>query len=1395
MGTHHLPKTKIVSLRLILLFFMRRPCSTISSILNNVLLACYNYAILFVPGYIMSLFSVIGKAARRGAVSLGNMSSNIFKAFKQAITITVNFATSYTSQGFHDVAKYTIDDLPNQSEKNNNNWSEFVAKFILFPITYLLGAIAAATIAPVAFYTYKNFLPYAKFTNTKLNEYTNVEHNIEYTEFPAYCGGPLKFYGLFGAFLGLFIGTIFYTIPKIIFYKIPIETMISMYIWGKNGLKIAIADERQFHITIYNRRFLSKIFGYFPVGIPLAALAFILMAGGLTFIRFVTNTFISLYNNTVRGYNFAVFDIDTAKAKILQNRTLYRQLLGAVGFVVGIGTGLLVATLVTMFRVILESAYNFYKVFTIGFSLPLNDREELKIKPYKFRLNLNSFQSFVQSIKISYAENVLGGFGYLLAPVASFTGIIFASTIRIAFESFISGVDAAIVLIYHIALRGRKNNSGQLYEEHPLISRKDYNRVIGILGFPVGLVLSFLPAGIIGIVRFGATNIDSGRRVFNYLTASVLPGKEKFTIDQRPLWVKVFSVPGASIGLILGSAVRMAVESYFSMINVSKLWIKTSLTYTPQKIYDSKYLQIEKSNRTNYSRAWGVPGYVLGIIISSPIVLGIAFSRFILTNADSAKREFAHKTNPKLSEKAQIKLEEDKRNLLLKRAGYPGFMFGKIAGYLGLISIESAIYFEYIYKSSILTVLHEMESEAIQEIKLPSIKKRSAITGSPGIVLGVIAGSVSFIIIGSARIIFNTAQTIYHVTLDMVKFVRSEKEIPSLVEFAELARIKNLNNPLVSQESYNNSFLEDQKPKLRIDKRKNTPFYLGIVGLPIGGVVGLIAATSIGFFRIIKSTAIRAFNNGLFYSRFALPKDEKYNLNELQVEQTPVDKILGILGILFGIPLGIVGFLSLGAIRTIIDTIESIYVSIRTIANLPPVNYSLDFIDNRGLTDKILGIPGFIIGLPLGASIYFLRITVNIIYNTFGTAKRDIINLYLWAKGDNDNRYILGIDNFKKINIITLKSSRTSFEQHGFGFPGHIIGGAIGSAISSIIISARLVWHNLKSTALAFQETSNYVLKKKWSFADDYQYDNNINGVQIQNYKLIVSNNLKYLAALPGLILGGTLATIFVIAPHYAKEFIKNNYFSYKHLSKSLLNVGFEEFYFDDGFLADKRSLKQKIAGILGYLLAISTCGLVIVAHNLLKITTVIIGIIFSPPVFIYKLIYKKVFPRFDGKETDEKIQKIKNLYSSLENGEINTTINIKKDGNGGKGIIDFLRKSIIFNLNTSTEDILAAELEKAKNPTFDLEKEIREIKNKYHGPFFFTDAIRKRRNKEDDNTIDLLRKDIETYINDAPENSETFIYTPPKIKDRGYLNLFFHTRSNDENVNLNFEQNPTNGY
>ncbi|NDD59336.1 MAG: hypothetical protein EBZ47_08870 [Chlamydiae bacterium] len=325
-------------------------------------------------------------------------------------------------------------------------------------------------------------MPFAKFPYQKLDEYID-EDKVYQAEGLNYAGGPLYIYGVLGAALGFMVG-LSVTIIKIITINIPYESFRSMQLWFVIGKEISLADREPFTDTEDDRRFFSLVFGYIPLGIALSAISFGVTLGTITSLRFIGENARSLLINIKRGCLLAFFEQNDNLKKISQMgkpRTKYAFFLGMPGFILGAGVGAALAVGLTAGRVVINSFVNLAKFIQIGLSHPLRGTR-LAIEPYKFKLQFNSLTNFRSSIKLSYTENVLGAPGYLLAPVGYLLGAGMGSVIRVGYETFLSIADTFIALIFHMALRGRKNPQGKNAEDNETFPlREHHHRLIGFL--------------------------------------------------------------------------------------------------------------------------------------------------------------------------------------------------------------------------------------------------------------------------------------------------------------------------------------------------------------------------------------------------------------------------------------------------------------------------------------------------------------------------------------------------------------------------------------------------------------------------------------------------------------------------------------------------------------------------------------------------------------------------------------------------------------------------------------------------------------------------------------------------------------------------------------------------
>lgn len=1278
-----------------------------------------------------------------------------FTAISSGVASTGRYLFNLATDGFYDSGQYTIgnhilpiDDTNRVSRKTNP--ASLFLNIILSPITYLPGLIVGATVGPFALFTWTNFYNFFNYTNHLVQEYSKPENKRKFKKYE-YNGGPLKFFGVIGIAIGLTLGTVIWTTLSTLFTVILPNTLDTFFRWTNFGWNLAVTDEIGFDnasskLTNDDRSILAQILGYIPLGIPLSAIAFTFATVIHTTSRIVVNNFKTVANSANFFIDKSLFDTHRDMPTPFAKQTTYQNILGLPGFVIGGAIGLAIGSIIIVGRIFIESGYNIYKWASKGYGLPLSDKEGFNRGTYKFRLNFNEgIQGFIKSIKLSWRENLLGAPGYILAPVAATIGLLVGSGVRIAIESLQSTLDTGTLLI---------NRMVNYNNETTISPRKWYEPIIGFLGYPVGLIVAPFTTLY--------ANYDSALRVRNEIISPILKTTPRRD-DTRKNWVKILSAPGAAFGLIIGATIRVTVESYYKAVQTAKYMVKTS--FIDNEFEKSDKLKIGKEP-SEYSKYWGALGYIISGIVMTPVVAVIVIGRLTFTNADSAKREFANQVNGKLQDARKIATTDDERTERLKTAGKFGQFLGFIAGKFGIVSIESAVYFEYSFKQVMQTAAYEHPLHS--KIILNSTENHSKLVGTLGLISGGIVGVIAGSVLVGGRIIYNTGASIKNITADMVRFVWAGETFNDINNSTMLAKLKG-ENPT-----------QHSTPK---DKRETTPFRLGWMGIPIGGAIGTVAALTVGSLRIIAQTVVTTWNDFWFYTRLSLPFGKSkygniYSVNEtLKVKQNQVDEVLGVLGKISGFAVGVVGFTIGGTVRFIVDTFISISNAFFLGASAPPVNYNYvpKVEEDRELTDKILGIPGYIIGIPFAVIGYVGHITLRVVIDSFTTASKDIENAYIWSLGSNIGKYLLG--NHK----IPTNDTRSFGEKHGFGLPGHVIGGAIAAVVSIVVLSARYAVHQWRSLKLGFTKSANLSKFTENNHFQEQPYNNDLCNIQLPFMKdrTILQGTLstiKYITGIPGLAIGAAFAATFVILPRYVIKFAKNNLSSFLHLSGSLLNLGGEAFYYK-GVGGDSRSTLNKVCGAPGYLLALCTAGLVPVGNAFLKAVAIMIVVATAIPVALYKAYKIKTAPRFNGEEGPEK-QRIKNLFSALVNGEFvpEKPISNEQDAKaatGGKGSSDFIRKMFCFNEVTYVEKLLDARLAYIDDETYDINDRVKKIKEERHRSSSIFNSITKEvYNNESDKEVDITNAFIKGYLNG--ENK----FSTQRTKYQANI-LFFHGHEN----------------
>lgn len=1340
---------------------------------------------------------------------------SVLKAIGSGVEKTSKFLWSYATEGYSASAEFMMPDHEQlQDEHKATKKHGFLVSILPFLTLYMPGLIAGATIIPLVYLTIENFKRFSELPNNRIEFYRKIPSERDSSELKEihYAAGRSsisKIFGVIGAPIGLIIGTIF--APEL--YKgIASETYKSWEIWAKIGFELARTDELDSLREVFaptiddNRSRLAKILGYNPFGIPLTIALFTIVATGHTLARIAVNSWYSLANSFVFFLQKSLFDLKTEiSTPYPKQRNNYKQILGLPGLIIGSAIGIGIGSIVIGVRVVWESAKNFGKWLSKGFYVPFSDERHIEYKVYKFsnydlsELKITKPYSITRAFNLTWSENLLGAPGYLLAPVAATLGFLGGSAVRIAVESFISTYNTGIAVISRMAFRGVTNYP------HPdfIENRKGYEHAVGILGYPVGLIT--LPfAALILSARYLITNYDTANRAFYYLSRPIMPPKTELNDDNRPKWVKAISAPGAILGGTLGSLVRITGESVFTFKQLLKFTVKFSLTDAPRELREHNRLNTNIAEPSINTEYWGIPGSIIGISVAIPTATAILIGRLALTNGTSFKREFAQQVNPKITkETRKFNITEvDERSSRLQNAGTPGYALGWLFGQLGTITIDSWAHLEYAVMRSMKVAANEHPLVLKDYIKLnPNIESHSKYRGSPGIIIGYTAGFIAASVFATGRILYNTADSIRHVTLDMVKFVRHDGEdFPKAKSFVMLSRLrKGLNRgytPDTSEETNTLNDLGDNttQPKTRTDERLKTPFRLGVLGIPLGGIVGLLAAGTVGFLRFIAQSTVTAWNVGLSMTRVSLPSNEAFNIDEkFQAKQTKkVDIFMGSPGVIPGFALGVVGFLIGGTLRTLVNTGITFGYAIYNIGTLPPVSEYLPKLpDNRENTDKILGAPlGYLLGAPFGIVFYGLHITVHVVINSGLSGYYNLQKMTRWALGDRINKFLLGQNPSENLHINNNSeffgksyTQRSPKEKYAFGFLGHVISGVLGIAIDSVIITGRILWHSLiKSTILGFTQFTNFAKTKNMERLKETSYDNTINKIALPILKTPLTvpakilSGLKHIIGLPGLALGTAVSAVFWIVPNYAYEAYQENVKSYGHLAKSLINLGGEAFYFTKGGLAaDKRSWQRQAIGTPGYILALATAGLVPLANALIiKVPAILIGLASMPFVAVYKALKARKVKSVNSQDLEEEtpLNRAESLRKMLYLGDLDE--NMTRDGIQMRStylgyICDSLRRLISFDQDSYTEALLAARIER-ENDREDtrFRTTVNKIKEEAHAMHIPLRAVREQYNQDIDAEINKVNDWIDEYTQHG-----TITAVPKKTYTRNSL-LFF---------------------
>jgi hypothetical protein len=797
------------------------------------------------------------------------------------------------------------------------------------------------------------------------------------------------------------------------------------------------------------------------------------------------------------------------------------------------------------------------------------------------------------------------------------------------------------------------------------------------------------------------------------------------------------AVPFILIGRIITNSVKSFLFPFGSLIDL-----------VVPEIYETK---IKMRECSWFSHLLGSLGFLAGAISGMVCLLNVAMFRFLRNTFISGWRYFRNVTNYAFPEdEVWFNVEPDDRTATSIHLGSLGSVIGAFFGLFGAFIANCGFNMVASYKYVInLSLPARMKFKLEDEDRPLSVEA----AGFLGWIPGVLAGMISFIAVGIARIIVNTG----------------------LGFWSALRAVTNVGLP--AEKAYK-PLADDFQPDLKF----------GFLGYVFGAIPGAIAAW-------IASSAIWFAGTFVGVTNLALHTDDKIKLGN--DTRSTLGKGIGILG-LTGALFGLVGVVAVAVGRLILNMMSG--ASIKAFFTL--YNHALPT-DARHAIPPFekpwyLGVLGAITGALAGASAAFIVSGLFSFAKAFAAAASYALHTDDEIKFPEDKRSDIGkrlgyvgyffgalagvlsmpfiavgriISNtcksFLRFFLMTLnwgipadslneiEKEKRNWASRVFGVFG-IITGAITGVLFAVAFSSFLTGANI------FCSMTNLVLHRE-------------DALPVGEFK---RNWGAHILGAPGIL--GVVAGLVAMCTVALVRWSYHTGCSYLSLAGSLLNCGMRRAFFD-GLGGDHRSLAKKAVGFLGYLAAATTITpislAILVFRQVPSCLSLTLGLVFSPLVALYKAggsIRRCLNPdtkRFLPGEltiTDEAsvIQGFKNFYSSLNSwGKLVPGKNIAIEADGSKSRWTFFRKSITFNARSVAErtlDTLLADYRLcAKNDieSFginffggeDFTASLEKVKEYYKNGCCVTKSDIEDLHKEIDKLGDCIKK----YFNDRHINQE----------------------------------------
>lgn len=897
------------------------------------------------------------------------------------------------------------------------------------------------------------------------------------------------------------------------------------------------------------------------------------------------------------------------------SQSLFLKLLGSPGYLSGAAFGLVAAALITAAQILRRTYQTSQFVFSRMVNVVLHSSDYLT-------------ETTLEQDPEKLAKSLLYGLpGYPLGFVAGLAGMLVIGVGRVFSNSFYSlktGFDLA------------KNSQFSAAEaEKPRLVADNRPRLwkygLGFAGFVLGLASGFFARFLTEIVN---TTVELTLKA-SRAAGSPYYAQKIHEMDQRSNLDKYFfGFPGLVSGL--GSAavsflsIGLARVVYHSALTMKNLVNSTTNVF----LRDSDKLSADLGNDPRESAhiyGLGLPGLVLASIPAlgaAILTLGFRITQESLT---SGKVIFRKAINNALNENF-IQGTARNRSFIARIYGAPGLVLGMLASIPGLLVILASRMTENSWKSAkrsfiLLTNLALREKIAQEEDTRTNYQK---LAGFPGLLLGSLAGLISFVGTGTARILVNTIYTTQDTFHAVINWNLQQKKDPELIEEPANSR----------------SFAE--------------MYGLGAAGLALGFLAGFPVRILIASAKSTRDIFAEVVNN-------ALAKEDEMTIQ--YPGRSHFDLALGIPGTLLAFYLAAMALPFIISGRILINSFYTAQSLSYSAANLVRHNHAQNTLDlahdQRPLSlQYLLGFPGIILGSIPALFAFGFEVARRTWLESIVTASR-IIQRYQDAAWS--------------LTQIDQADNRLFVDRHFFGLPGRFAGHLLGTGLFIAITVQRLIYLNIEIASRAFASTLNLGLAKGERLAYGLLPTDPLNPW-----------DLTYLRAFPGLIAGAITGFLGLTALSFYHSVQSLGKLSGSILNLSLSNKFFATIGEDTRPL--KQKIMGGMGYVLALATAVPVSLVISFFRQVLPLGfSMLVSIAVSPVIALFKGLFLSLSAGRFAKTNDvEMTQKFKNLYSSLDfTGHLPEGEHIADNLSGGKGVQSFIRKSLSLNISTLTEQTL----------------------------------------------------------------------------------------------------------